>query len=138
MAPRRVSLPGLALLAVFAMYALQHVTMFVGPSAQHGSTSASMIKGQRLSVVVHARGGARGGVAETQSPLSGILLALGACIGLYIVFLINYGFLICTDGDYSVVSLGKCAVLDTLLGADDLWFQVRCKLKLIEACKVLG
>merc|ERR550525_1569279 len=83
MAPRRVSLPGLALLAVFAMYALQHVTMFVGPSAQHGSTSASMIKGQRLSVVVHARGGARGGVAETQSPLSGILLALGACIGLY-------------------------------------------------------
>jgi len=88
-------------------------------------------------VVSHARGGTRGGDEAASDGPNGILLAIGAALGLYGVFLFNYGWLDCTGGNYSPSSVAKCTLLDTLFGVDDISFQVRCKLKLIDACKDL-
>eukprot|EP00419_Tripos_fusus_P013079 CAMPEP_0172670552 /NCGR_PEP_ID=MMETSP1074-20121228/10370_1 /TAXON_ID=2916 /ORGANISM="Ceratium fusus, Strain PA161109" /LENGTH=139 /DNA_ID=CAMNT_0013487479 /DNA_START=76 /DNA_END=495 /DNA_ORIENTATION=- len=80
---------------------------------------------------------ARGGEATNTSDEAGLnpLLPIGVLSVLYGAFLLSYGWLDCTGGDYSPGSVAKCAVVDTLYGGDDLWFQFRCKLKLIDACK---
>mmetsp|Transcript_54544 Transcript_54544/g.174954 ORF Transcript_54544/g.174954 Transcript_54544/m.174954 type:complete len:135 (-) Transcript_54544:95-499(-) len=86
-------------------------------------------------VSLRARGGARGGEEAVDEGPNAVLVAVGAVFGLYVFFLLNYGWLDCIDGDYSPFQVSKCTVADTLYGADDIWFQVRCKLKLTPACR---
>eukprot|EP00929_Paragymnodinium_shiwhaense_P007416 TRINITY_DN111327_c0_g1_i1.p2 TRINITY_DN111327_c0_g1~~TRINITY_DN111327_c0_g1_i1.p2 ORF type:complete len:148 (+),score=8.65 TRINITY_DN111327_c0_g1_i1:81-524(+) len=143
----RTSLLALAVLACLACCAYEPVMLFVGPLQQFSTVeSCAFRRESRTLAPMRARGGAEGGLeAGTSDAFPNVGLFFGALIGLYAAFLVNYGFLGCISGDPTaekptLSDKGKqyavCAVADTLYGADDLWFQVRCKLKLIEACRL--
>eukprot|EP00930_Biecheleria_cincta_P099879 TRINITY_DN91490_c0_g1_i1.p1 TRINITY_DN91490_c0_g1~~TRINITY_DN91490_c0_g1_i1.p1 ORF type:complete len:142 (+),score=17.66 TRINITY_DN91490_c0_g1_i1:33-458(+) len=133
-----ISLAALALLAGH-IHGILPATSFVGPAAQRSTNSVSIPSHVRQTPWVmtsrHAQGGAGDAAESDGSWVNTALLIFGVVFGLYAAFLVSYGWLDCTGGDYSPFSITKCAVVDTLFGADDLGFQFNCKFKLIPACQ---
>merc|ERR1712008_131091 len=106
---------------VLAAFSVLH-TAFLAPSSK--ALCGRPARGER---VVRTPGVSL--LSGEQSPAQGgewssVPLVLGVLIGLYVLFLVSYGFLDCTDGNYSPTSIAKCTLVDTLLGADDIRFQV--------------